>query len=122
MMPLTHIGALPSANGLFFSQRRSNSPNTLSAFSTSRALRQSISTGRRRPRERDAVIARFERGETLILSNVDLFSEGFDVPAIEAVLMLRPTKSLGLYLQMVGRALRPTVNKSHAIIIDLVGN
>jgi DNA repair protein RadD len=72
--------------------------------------------------ERDAAIARFERGETLILSNVDLFGEGLDVPAIEAILMLRPTKSLGLYLQMAGRTLRPAANKRHAIIIDLVGN
>jgi DNA repair protein RadD len=71
---------------------------------------------------RDAAIARFERGETLVLCNVNLFTEGFDVPAIEAVLMLRPTKSLGLYLQMAGRALRPAMGKKHAIIIDLVGN
>jgi superfamily II DNA or RNA helicase len=72
--------------------------------------------------EREAAIARFERGETLVLSNVELFGEGFDVPAIDAVLMLRPTKSLGLYLQMAGRGLRPAANKQHAIIIDLVGN
>lgn len=72
--------------------------------------------------ERQAAIARFEGGETLVLSNVALFTEGFDVPAIEAVLMLRPTKSLGLYLQMAGRALRPASGKTHAIIIDLVAN
>jgi DNA repair protein RadD len=72
--------------------------------------------------DRDAAIARFERGETLVLSNVEIFGEGFDVPAVEAILMLRPTKSLGLYLQMAGRALRPAAGKPHAIIIDLVGN
>jgi superfamily II DNA or RNA helicase len=48
--------------------------------------------------ERDAAIAKFERGETLVLSNVELFGEGFDVPGIEAVIMLRPTKSLPLFL------------------------
>jgi superfamily II DNA or RNA helicase len=72
--------------------------------------------------ERDAAIARFERGETLILSNVDLFGEGFDVPAIEAAMMLRPTKSQGLYLQMIGRALRVAAGKPYAIVLDLVGN
>ncbi|MBA2400596.1 MAG: DEAD/DEAH box helicase [Bradyrhizobium sp.] len=72
--------------------------------------------------QRDAAIARFERGETLILSNVDLFGEGFDVPAIEAVMMLRPTKSLGLYLQMIGRALRVAHGKPYAVVLDLVGN
>lgn len=71
---------------------------------------------------RDSAIARFVRGETLVLSNVDLFGEGFDVPAIEAVIMLRPTQSLSLYLQQVGRALRPLEGKSAAIILDHAGN
>src|SRR5258707_36376 len=75
-----------------------------------------------RPFGHAAAIASFEPGETLLLSNGDVFSEGFDVPAIEAVLMLRPTRSLGLYLQMAGRALRPAANKQHAVIIDMVGN
>jgi superfamily II DNA or RNA helicase len=72
--------------------------------------------------ERDAIVERFRRGETLILSNADLFGEGFDVPAIEAVILLRPTKSLSLYLQQVGRALRPMAGKSEAIILDHAGN
>lgn len=72
--------------------------------------------------ERDAAVERFRRGETLILSNADLFGEGFDVPAIEAVILLRPTKSLSLYLQQVGRALRPMEGKAEAIILDHAGN
>lgn len=71
---------------------------------------------------RDAAIRRFITGETLVLSNCELFGEGFDVPAIEAVILLRPTKSLSLYLQQVGRALRPAPGKSHAIILDHAGN
>jgi superfamily II DNA or RNA helicase len=71
---------------------------------------------------RDAAVARFRRGETLILSNADLFGEGFDVPAIEAAILLRPTQSLSLYLQQVGRALRPAPGKSEAIILDHAGN
>lgn len=59
------------------------------------------------PWVRDAEIQRFERGELRILSNVELFGEGFDLPGLDAVIMLRPTMSLGLYLQQVGRALRP---------------
>jgi superfamily II DNA or RNA helicase len=60
---------------------------------------------------RDSAVARFRRGETLILCNSDLFGEGFDVPAIEAAILLRPTKSLSLHLQQVGRALRPAPGK-----------
>jgi superfamily II DNA or RNA helicase len=73
-------------------------------------------------RERDDAIESFRRGDDLVLCNVDLFGEGFDVPAIEAVAMLRPTQSLGLYLQQVGRALRPLEGKDRAIILDHAGN
>lgn len=71
---------------------------------------------------RDAAVARFVAGETLVLCNADLFGEGFDVPAIEAAILLRPTQSLSLYLQQVGRALRPAPGKAHAIILDHAGN
>jgi superfamily II DNA or RNA helicase len=71
---------------------------------------------------RDAAVDRFRRGETLVLSNADLFGEGFDVPAIEAAILLRPTKSLSLHLQQVGRALRPCAGKTEAIILDHAGN
>lgn len=71
---------------------------------------------------RDAAVARFRSGETLILSNADLFGEGFDVPAIEAAILLRPTKSLSLHLQHVGRALRPCEGKTEAILLDHAGN
>ena len=71
---------------------------------------------------RDAAIQRFIAGETLVLTNCELFGEGFDVPAIEAVILLRPTKSLSLHLQQVGRALRPAPGKAEAIILDHAGN
>lgn len=71
---------------------------------------------------RDGAIQRFIAGETLVLTNCELFGEGFDVPAIEAVILLRPTKSLSLHLQQVGRALRPAPGKSEAIILDHAGN
>lgn len=71
---------------------------------------------------RDGAIERFRSGEIKVLSNVDLFGEGFDLPSIEACILLRPTQSLGLYLQQVGRALRPSPGKTEAIILDHVGN
>lgn len=71
---------------------------------------------------RDAAVARFTRGETLVLSNAELFGEGFDVPSIEAAILLRPTQSLSLYLQQAGRALRPAPGKHCAFILDHAGN
>lgn len=72
--------------------------------------------------ERDMAIRRFRDGEIKVLSNVELFGEGFDVPCIEVAILLRPTKSLGLYLQQVGRSLRPSPGKDHAIILDHANN
>lgn len=56
--------------------------------------------------ERDRKLDEFEEGKLKVLVNVDLFDEGFDVPAVEAVILARVTESLAKYLQMVGRGLR----------------
>lgn len=71
---------------------------------------------------RDAIVRDFSEGTLQVLSNADLFGEGFDVPAVEAVILLRPTQSLSLHLQQIGRALRPAEGKPHAIILDHAGN
>lgn len=72
--------------------------------------------------ERERIVRDFDAGRLTILTSCDLVSEGFDIPSLEAVILLRPTMSLGLYLQQVGRALRPYPGKSHAIILDHAGN
>ncbi|WP_084449056.1 DEAD/DEAH box helicase [Picosynechococcus sp. PCC 7117] len=71
---------------------------------------------------RKAALEAFQAGEIKVVSNVGLFTEGTDLPAIEALQMARPTKSLGLFLQMVGRVLRPAPGKDEALIIDHGGN
>jgi len=72
--------------------------------------------------ERRAAIKAFREGHIQVLTNVDLFGEGFDLPAIEAAILLRPTKSLSLYLQQVGRSLRTFEGKTHALILDHANN
>ena len=72
--------------------------------------------------ERIAVLRRFKNRELLQLVNVDLFGEGFDLPAIEVVSMARATESYALYVQQFGRALRLLDGKAFAFIIDHVGN
>lgn len=71
--------------------------------------------------ERAAIVEAFRRGDIRILCNVDLISEGFDVPDCECSILLRPTKSLTLYIQQSMRCMRYRPNK-RAIIIDHVGN
>jgi len=73
-------------------------------------------------KERDDVLARFETGEIQVLTSCDLVSEGFDLPAVEVAIMLRPTKSLSLYLQQAGRAIRISPGKEKTIILDHAGN
>jgi DNA repair protein RadD len=64
----------------------------------------------------------FRDGKIKILASCDLFSEGFDVPGAHIGILLRPTQSEGLFLQQVGRLLRPAPGKQNAIILDHVGN
>jgi len=72
--------------------------------------------------DRDQIVAAFGDGTLQILVTVDVVSEGFDIPAASCAILLRPTQSLGLYLQQVGRVLRPSPGKSTALVLDHVGN
>jgi superfamily II DNA or RNA helicase len=72
--------------------------------------------------ERKRILAAFRRGEILVLTSVDIFGEGFDLPAVEVAILLRPTQSLSLHLQQIGRALRMLAGKDRALILDHVGN
>lgn len=78
--------------------------------------------GNTAPAERAEAIARLGRGDLHVLTSCDIISEGTDVPVVSAAILLRPTQSLGLYIQQVGRALRPAPGKDRAIILDHVGN
>lgn len=71
--------------------------------------------------DRERIITDFRHGRIKILCNVDLISEGFDVPDCECAVLLRPTKSLTLYIQQSMRCMRYKKGK-RAIIIDHVGN
>jgi DNA repair protein RadD len=72
--------------------------------------------------ERRQLIAALGTGELQVLCNCGIISEGLDVPNITAVILLRPTQSLVLYLQMCGRVLRPAPGKQRALILDHAGN
>ena len=71
---------------------------------------------------RSLTMEAFRAGKIKVLTNCALFDEGLDIPGLDGVILARPTASLGRYLQMVGRALRPSPNKEYASIIDLAGS
>jgi len=74
-----------------------------------------------KPEEREKLVNEFKIGKIDVLCNVNIFSEGFDCPDVEFVQLARPTMSLSMYLQQVGRGLRPAQGKEKVIILDNVG-
>lgn len=72
--------------------------------------------------ERRKLIKQLGTGEIKVLTSCQIISEGTDVPSVTGCLLLRPTLSLSMYLQQVGRCLRPSPGKAAAIILDHVGN
>lgn len=71
--------------------------------------------------ERDRIYSALRSGEIRVLSSVSVLLEGFDVPRVDCVIMARPTKSVGLYIQAVGRGLRLYPGKKDCLILDVAG-
>jgi len=97
------------------------------AEETATALRSAgvsaeVVTGKTPDLLRSRIMRQFRQREILQLVSVDIMGEGVDVPAVEVVQKARPTQSLGLYMQQVGRGLRLMDGKKHAIILDHAGN
>lgn len=73
---------------------------------------------------RNEALSSLDEGELQVIFSVDLFNEGVDLPAIDTVLMLRPTESKIIFLQQLGRGLRnsPGTDKSKLVVLDFIGN
>ena len=71
--------------------------------------------------DRKGILARVANGDTLVISNVGILTEGWDFPQCEVLVLARPTKSLIRYIQMAGRVLRPSNGKTIATILDHSG-
>lgn len=72
--------------------------------------------------EREALIEAFKRGEIRCLTNANVLTTGFNAPGVDLIAMLRPTKSAGLYVQIVGRGCRLAPGKSDCLVLDFAGN
>lgn len=79
-----------------------------------------IVTGETSKREREGILKRFKQGQIQVVANVGTLTTGFDYPELDTVILARPTRSLALFYQMVGRAIRP-FNGKDGWIIDLGG-
>lgn len=88
----------------------------------SRGISAECVTGKTPKEEREKILKRFKRGEIRALTNANVLTTGFDHPGIDLIVMLRPTKSPGLYVQMAGRGLRISPDKKDCLVLDFAGN
>ena len=85
-------------------------------------IKASAISGTMKRSEIKKLIEGLSNGSVEVLCSADLIGEGTDIPCLQGIQMLRPTKSIVIFLQQCGRALRPKPDGSYAIIIDHVGN
>ncbi len=112
------------ANGLrtmFFGCSVEHSKNTISAFNEAGIPAEHVDGGTP-DHEREKIFGRLISGETKIVGNVDLATYGFDMPSLECLIVAKPTASLCLHIQIIGRAMRCFPGKREALILDHAGN
>lgn len=73
-------------------------------------------------KERAQIINDFRSGKIKTIFNVGVLTIGFDFPALDTIIIARPTLSLALFMQMVGRGIRPFEGKTNCVVVDMVGN
>ena len=96
----------PGKKAIVFAVKVEHSQHIADAFNEN-GIKAAHVDGGTSDEERAAAISAFAKGDVRVLCNVDLFGEGFDIPDAEVAILARPTKSLALHLQQVGRVLRP---------------
>lgn len=106
--------------GIIYAIDRKHAYN-LEELYRSKGVRCCVIDGTTPALERTSLISKFVAGVIQVIINVNIFSEGFDCPDIEFIQLARPTRSLAMYLQQVGRGLRVSKHKTHTIILDNVG-
>lgn len=111
----------PGARAICFCVSVAHAQHTAAAFNAAGISAASVDGGMS-DAERDGIIAGFGSGTVSVLTSCELIGEGLDVPACSAAILMRPTASLSMHLQQIGRALRVADGKTHATILDMAGN
>ena len=111
---------IPRKGILVFTAFRKESESLVSKLQ-SLGIKAAIVTCDTPKRERKDILQRFKKGEIKVVSNCGTLTTGFDYPELDTVILARPTKSLALFYQMVGRAIRPSEGKI-GWVVDMAGN
>lgn len=89
----------------------------------SKVVKQSaFVSGKTKAKERDRIINEFKDGTIQVVFNVGVLTTGFDFPELDCIYLLRPTRSLSLYYQMLGRGVRTAPGKKDCVVIDYSGS
>ena len=92
----------------------------MNSYFNSKGILSSVLTSNSSREERNMVQEKLKHGKINIIFTVDLYNEGVDIPFIDTVLFLRPTESLTIFLQQLGRGLRNNNNKTHLTVLDFI--
>lgn len=84
-------------------------------------IRAAVISGETPKAQRAGLLDDFKAGAVQVVANVGVLTAGFDFPALDTVVLARPSKSLRLYMQMVGRVVRPAPGKTEGWVVDMVG-
>lgn len=106
--------------GIIYAIDRKHAANIKNLYAT-KGVSIAMIDGTTPAEERADIIDSFKQGIIQVIVNVNIFSEGFDCPDIEFIQLARPTRSLTMYLQQVGRGLRISAGKEKSLILDNVG-
>ena len=78
-------------------------------------------TGKTHKKDREKILDDFKAGKIQAITNANVLTTGFDHPDIDLLVMLRPTMSASLYVQMAGRGMRPKSHTDHCLVLDFAG-
>ena len=96
--------------------------NKMTLFLKEHGIKAACVTAETPTAEREYILHGFEEGTINALCNVAVLTEGWDAPRTDCIALLRPTKSLGLYVQICGRGMRPWGDKKDCLLLDYGGN
>jgi ATP-dependent helicase IRC3 len=108
---------VPESKAIVFCAGVKHANNLATSFASSQIATEVI-LGDTSAQDREHILARFKSGETRVLVNVGVLTEGFDEPSIQSIILARPTRSTLLYTQIVGRGTRLYEGKPHCTILD----
>ena len=115
----TYLKRGENRHGVVFCVKVEHAQNVAEAF-RERGVSCEAVYGDMPTEQRQDILSRYARHELQMLTNVGVLTEGWDVPDTDIIMMARPTKSKGLYIQCVGRGLRLSPGKENCLLVDFV--